>query len=363
MEPQIKKSNYLNQNETKQFEQQIISLGQKNEELQNKLVNSFNNLTNNNSQITRIIKEKNDLIKENIDLKNELENLNNSIKELENNNFIQKNQFSELEKQLLKAKKEIELNYNQLKLKENENEKLLNIIKNNQKDNSKIKNTQGNFENAENNHFNRENNINLYNNEEFEKLKKDIEEKNKQIILLEKEIGNHRNINSIFLENTQSKEKNQLIQNGKVEIQKNLGNLERELNDKELQIQKLIKENNILRNILKINNINNEEEHINDNKYIHNPFRATVNSVELNHAEKIKLYKDQIKEYKMMNESDSIQIKALKADIKMLKIKIKNLETFGGKMKDINEFISVFNLALINYKPKKGTKRCFEQNN
>ena len=54
-----------------------------------------------------------------------------------------------------------------------------------------------------------------------------------------------------------------------------------------------------------------------------------------------------------MNESDSIQIKALKADIKMLKAKIKNLETFGGKMKDINEFISVFNLALINYKPKK----------
>ena len=36
-----------------------------------------------------------------------------------------------------------------------------------------------------------------------------------------------------------------------------------------------------------------------------------------------------------MNESDSIQIKALKADIKMLKAKIKNLETFGGKMKDI----------------------------
>jgi hypothetical protein len=36
-----------------------------------------------------------------------------------------------------------------------------------------------------------------------------------------------------------------------------------------------------------------------------------------------------------------------------MKAKIKDLETFGGQMKDLNEFISVLNQALLNYKPKK----------
>ena len=142
-----------------------------------------------------------------------------------------------------------------------------------------------------------------------------------------------------------------------------LDNLKDELKDKSLQIQKLIDENNTLRNNLKnnsyninnSNNINNDEEEkeIDLNKNEKNPFRNTVNSTGLSDADKIKLYKDQIKEYKLINESDKMQIKTLKEDIKIMKAKIKNLETFGGQMKDLNEFISVLNQALLNYKPKK----------
>ena len=114
-------------------------------------------------------------------------------------------------------------------------------------------------------------------------------------------------------------------------------------------------------NIHNINNeINDEDEKeidLNNNNYNNNiernPFRITMNSQGLTDADKIKLYKERIKEYEMMNESDKIQIKALKDDIKIMKEKIKNLETFGGQIKDINEFIYLLNLALISYKPKK----------
>ena len=37
----------------------------------------------------------------------------------------------------------------------------------------------------------------------------------------------------------------------------------------------------------------------------------------------------------------------------MMKAKIKNMETFGGQMKDLNEFMSTFNQALLDYKPRK----------
>ena len=78
-----------------------------------------------------------------------------------------------------------------------------------------------------------------------------------------------------------------------------------------------------------------------------------MHSQELNDVEKIKILKERIKECKLVNESDSIQIKTLKEEIKNLKEKIKNLETFGGQIKDVNEFVFLFNQALNNYKPKK----------
>lgn len=135
-----------------------------------------------------------------------------------------------------------------------------------------------------------------------------------------------------------------------------------------MQLQKLIEENKNLKNNRyksnsNIHNINNEindedEKEIdlnNRDKNENNPFnnRITINSQGLTDADKIKLYKDRIKELQLVNESDIIQIKTLKDDIKAMKAKIRNLETFGGQIKDMNEFIYLLNQVLINYKPKK----------
>ena len=73
----------------------------------------------------------------------------------------------------------------------------------------------------------------------------------------------------------------------------------------------------------------------------------------MNDVEKVKFYKNQIKELKITNDSDQIQIKTLKADIKDLKSKMKNIQTFSGQLKDFNEFLNILNKAIENYKPKK----------
>ena len=141
-----------------------------------------------------------------------------------------------------------------------------------------------------------------------------------------------------------------------------LDNLKEELKDKNLQIEKLIQENNILKNTIKKSNnnilINDEDENdinINTNKKNseNNPFRTTLSNTGLSDAEKIKIYKEQIKELKLLNESDTIQIKALKVDIKEMKDKIKKMETFSGQLKNFDEFISLLNQALFDYRPKK----------
>ena len=139
-----------------------------------------------------------------------------------------------------------------------------------------------------------------------------------------------------------------------------IDNLKDELKEKKEQIQKLIEQNKNLRISIKNNNIYNnntdEEEKeidLNNNTNERNPFRTTINSTGLSDVDKIKLYKEQIKDLKIINDSDQIQIKTLKEDIKIMKAKIKDLQTFGGQMKDFNEFISVLNQALLNYKPKK----------
>ena len=64
------------------------------------------------------------------------------------------------------------------------------------------------------------------------------------------------------------------------------------------------------------------------------------------------MLKDNIKNYKLENNSDKIQIKTLKEEIKMMNAKIKDLETFGGQMKNMTEFFSLLNQVLLNYKPK-----------
>ena len=54
-----------------------------------------------------------------------------------------------------------------------------------------------------------------------------------------------------------------------------------------------------------------------------------------------------------MNESDIIQIKTLKEEIRELKEKLKKMETFSGQVKSFDEFITLLRNALLNYKPKK----------
>ena len=341
-------SNNNNQN-NQELEQQIILLQRKNEELEEQLKNSLNDGNNNSNQISKILFEKNKLIKENTALKNELLSLKNSMNNLDDENqnkTLEVTKIKELEKQLEQARNECELNFNELKIKQNENQKLLNVIKNKEMENEELQNELANKYGRDNGHdFGAGgNNFNFQLNDQIDKL--------------EKEINNYKNINNkILQENTQLKEKLQLFQSGQDEgLIITIDNLKDELKDKTLQIQKLIEENNLLRNNKK-NNINkNEEKEIdlnNNNGNEHNPFRKSVNSTGLNDAEKIKFYKEQIKEYKMTNESDKIQIKTLKEDIKMMKAKIKSLETFGGQVKNMTEFIALLNQALLNYKPKK----------
>ena len=198
-------------------------------------------------------------------------------------------------------------------------------------------------------------------------MNNELEEKKIIIEKLEKQINNIKNMNEkITMENSELKEKLQLIQSGKDEGYINtLDNLKDELKDTKQQIKVLIEENKNLRNKIEnqndlnnINNINNNEKEkeidLNkNNKYESNPFRTTMNSQGLTDADKIKLYRERIKQCEQTNESDKVQIQALKDDIKEKKNQIKELQTFGGQVKDMIEFIFLLRQALLNYKPKK----------
>ena len=147
----------------------------------------------------------------------------------------------------------------------------------------------------------------------------------------ENEIDNIRNISNKLIEENKELKKQQnnnnimLYPEEKERISITIDNLKEELKDKNLQIEKLIKENNNLKN---------------DNFNIKN---EDYNNIDLNEDYKNKIYTDQIKELKVMNESDLIQIKALKTDIKEMKEKMKKMETFDGQLKNLDEFISLLN--------------------
>ena len=244
-----------------------------------------------------------------------------------------------------------------MKKKENENQNLLSIIKNKENENmmlqNKLDSTSPYFELGENSGNN------------FGKFNEEIQEKNKIIENLENEINNLKKINNkLENENKELQKKIQMMKNeeGKKPLEERisitLDNLKEELKDKNLQIEKLIKENNNIKNNLKKSNIilNDADDKIidsNNNKDGNNPFFSAVNSGNLNDEEKTKMYKDQIKDMKLMNESDMIQIKTLKAEIKEMKEKIKKFETFSGQLKNYGEYISLLNKALYDYRPKK----------
>ena len=203
--------------------------------------------------------------------------------------------------------------------------------------------------------------------DENEKLKKEILEKNKKIEQLETDINNIKRINNQLIKEINELKGNYQNQNIDNDIRQSapeerisitIDNLKEELKDKNLQIEKLIQENNNLKNNIKKNNNNNLIINDDDEKEIKNeinPFRTTttLNNLGLSDAEKIKIYKEQIKELKLLNDSDSIQIRTLKVDIKEMKEKIQKMETFSGQLKNFDEFISLLNKALLDYRPKK----------
>ena len=267
----------------------------------------------NNEQFDKLLKQSQ---KEKSDLNNIILNLKSQINELENeqhNYVLQISKMNTLEKDLNKIKKENESNYNELKRKQNENIKLVNIIKNKDKE---IEDLQKNNQKLNNDSIHSDNDTDI----------------NKNIELNEKNA-------KLMLENAQLKEKIQLMQSDQDEgLMITIDNLKEELKDKNLQINNLIKENKALKDF--------------DKRFSESSL-AKINSKELNEQEKIKLYKDQIKELKILDDSDKNQIKALKEDIKTCQNKLQLMNTFNGQLKDFNEFINLFNIAMTNYKPKK----------
>ena len=361
------------QNNMKELNEKITILQNENNLLKEKISITDKNLE-------QLIKERNNLIQENIVLKNKQTSLSmklsTSYKDFMEESNILKNKLNEKEKELESYRNQITninaLNNDQfsqgnidLKKKIMELEKINisllkekeNIYSNNKLENNKsIRDGEKElgFEECELNF--------KYNNE--------IDEKNKKIEQLEKENTiNKNNNNKLFLENNELKEKIQLIQNSQDEgLIYTIDNLKEELKDKKKQILKLIEENKNMRNTMKDKNINyisnfnssnNEGEEkeieLNNNNNIneYNPFRPTMNSQGLNDVDKIKLYKERIKEFKLINESDEKQIKTLKEDIKIMQSRIKYLETFGGQIQGTNEFIYLLNQVLINCKPQR----------
>jgi len=299
------KQNYKNNNLNNSHLEQIKKLEDKNKELNEKL-NEYQKNIRNKIDVNKILKHEN----ENSDLKNEIMDFKNKVDELEQ----------------------------QLEMKETENKRLLKILK--------IKHEEVDQLQGEITHANNVSSSSIFNimdmNEEMIELKKNIDEKNKEITKLNKEIEQYKNDkNKLLQENTKMKEKLQLIENGNEEgLTITFDNLKEEIKDKNLQIEKLIKENNTLKNAYPGNEKEDEDD-------------KTFSSIGLAKSEKIKILEEEIKELKLISDSDQIQIKTLKEDIKGLQSKLKNVETLNGQMKDFNEFTSLFNQAILNYKPKK----------
>ena len=266
----------------------------------------------------------NGLSQNNKSLKKDKEELNKKISELENINKNLKSNLSGIN--------EINNNSNNKNLQQ----QILILQREKQEKEKEIENLKNQLQN------------NIFVNNDGDNINK----KNK-INYIENE--NKNNINyKLLLENKQLKEKIQLLQAGQDE---DLINLKKELNDTKKPLNNLIKEN---KNIF--NNENGEEDAKEiDFKNTNNPFRHTMNSQELDDPEKIKLYQEKLIEIKQINESDRLQINVLKEEIKKSKDKIKYLETFGGQIKDMHEFVKFLNLILINCKLKKDQKNILDK--
>ena len=275
-----------------------------------------------------------------------------------------------MENNLEDIKQKYEINLDLLKQKEKENQNLLSKIKNKEDEFNVLQKKMSNSaSNQEHKPMNSSNLLNLAEtNDEIEELKKEVKEKSKQIEQLKDEINNMKILNNqLIQDNNRLKDKNFIKKNFEDESEGGgkasmiLEKLRDEIKEKNIQIEKLIKENNYLKN-KKDFNLNDEEEKEINNMQESIPISISKINDKLNDDSKIKKYFEEIKMLKTINESDMMQIKALKADIKDLKEKVKKMETFSGQLKNYNEFIVLINKVLGGFRPKKkDQKEAFDK--
>ena len=343
-------------------------------DLEEKIKNLMNNLIISKDEIS-------DYKKQNLELKNKLDQANTIITNLEQNNLINEQKIRELNNQNNKLK----IKMNSVRSDSDDFQNTHELIKKLQKQNEDL---QEKISHLNYNQNNKTNEINLEK-EALVKENNDLknERANLQNHIKELENQNKNNIlqvckmselypNSCPLYNGEelSKtllEKDMIIEKLKKEIKKKkkiIYNLKEEFKNKGLQIQKLTGEKNSSKNYIFIEEDNFENDLDKINKYytINNSSgkdkKRSFTKSSRNGPAKIKTYLNQIKELTEVNDSDQIQIKALKEDIKELNAKIKNLQTFSGQLKDFNEFVGLINLVMDNYKPKKKNKKMHKIN-
>ena len=360
-----------------QLRNQLKELQEKYDILQNKYNELNETMERSDKNFQIVIKERNDLLQQQTDLiKNQksvsiISNSSNNIIE-ENKNL--KKKINELEKQLAICQFKLD---NRLQ-SDNCNSEITNLKQKNielENINKNLLEINNQLEKEKENIINKDSgereigfedgtfNININNN---------ISEKNSKIENLEKVINDIKNVNDkLSRENYQLKEKLLLLEKGQEgDLINTLDNLRLQLKDKEMQIKKLKEEYQNIKsqkrnekNNLNSFNINNEEEEEReiDLNYI-NPFNRSISSKGSNDTDKIKLYKEKIKNLEQINESDKALINKLNGKIKKLYNEILYFKTFGGQIKDMNEFRSLLNQVLNCCRPeKKEQKEAFEK--
>ena len=184
------------------------------------------------------------------------------------------------------------------------------------------------------------------NNKKFEyeselgKLKEELENQNEKNNDLIKELENYKQINNKMLEENDKKQN----------YEKEIENLNEIVKEKEQEIEELKEDLEKSKKNMTANSVFNKK----DSGFGGGDLEHRLSLVgEGTDQEKIERLVIKLKEYKNESETNQELIKILKDDHKKMKNKLESFETFGGKIKDYNEFIKLFNICLKDYKPKK----------
>ena len=195
------------------------------------------------------------------------------------------------------------------------------------------------------------------------KLKEELNKEKAKNEQIQNECENYKKINTEILEENEKKQE-------KINVYEN--------NNYKDENEILLKKNNSLTQIIEEKNQEIEElkETINNMKQKNeSPFlglnkkdssfktdRMSMGGDKISDAEKVEKLIERIKEYKNEKDLNENLIKLLKEDLKNLNQKLKEFETFGGRISDYNEFIRLFNIILKDYKPsKKQQKEALSQ--